>query len=201
MSETIRIHSFADFDRSGKVRWTALELGLGVEEVRMQPGEHMSDAYRALNPWTMVPTAETGDEVLIESTAICLSLAERHPAGGLIPQADRAAFWQYVALATTSLETPVVSCVLVKMGIFDARWSELLEPGLRPRLVTLAERLPEKAFLCDSFTLADIFVAFVLRIAVQAELLPYEGRLAAYLDRLRARPAAQQAHFFDALDG
>lgn len=200
MTETIRLHAFADVDRSGKVRWTACELGLGIEEVRLRPGEHMGEAFRALNPYAMIPVAEIGDEVLIESTAICLVLAERHPAAGLVPTGDREAFWQWVALFTTSLETPVVNHFLSQRGILDARWQELLEDGLRPRLETLAGKLPEDDFLCGSFTLADIFAGYVLRIAVQSGLLSYEGRVADYLDRLRARPAAQAARVFAVLD-
>ena len=37
------------------------------------------------------------------------------------------------------------------------------------------------------------------RIAVQAGLLPYEGKLADYMDALRARPAAVASRIFDSL--
>ncbi len=91
MSRRIKIWSFADVDRSGKVRWTAEELGYEVEEARVPVGEQRSDSYLSMNPYGQIPTAELDGQVLIESNAICLSLAERHPEAGLIPEerADR----------------------------------------------------------------------------------------------------------------
>ena len=41
--------------------------------------------------------------------------------------------------------------------------------------------------------------AYVLRIGVQAELLPLEGTLKGYLQRLMDRSAAQAARFFEGL--
>lgn len=202
MSQSIRIHSFADVDRSGKVRWTARELGMDVEEARLELGENMSEEYRALNPYAQIPTAEIDGETLIESTSICLVLAERNPGAGLIPadNAQREAFWQTVGVVATTLEQPTVNYALSKWGVIDEKWEELLEESLKPRLETFAEGVSEDGYLYGAFTLADIFSAYVLRIAVQAGLLPMKGKLAAYLGRLRARPAAIEARFFDSLN-
>ena len=57
--------------------------------------------------------------------------------------------------------------------------------------------MPQEGYICGEFSLADICAAYVLRIGVQAELLPLEGTLESYLRRLMARPAAQAARFFD----
>jgi glutathione S-transferase len=56
--------------------------------------------------------------------------------------------------------------------------------------------MPQDGFICGDFTLADICAAYPLRIAVQAGLLPLEGGLKAYLQRLKERPAAIAARFF-----
>ena len=37
MTDTVELYGFGDNDRSGKVRWTATELGLPVEEQRLRP--------------------------------------------------------------------------------------------------------------------------------------------------------------------
>lgn len=202
MGQAVRLHSFADVDRSGKVRWTACELGLDVEEARLEVGQHMSEEYRALNPYAQIPTLEAGGEALIESTAICLVLAERHPEAGLVPDdpAQRECFWQQVSVATTTLETPVVNYFLSKVGFMDEHWQRLLKEFLELRLTTFAQGAPEEGYLCGEFSLADIFAAYVLRIGVQAGLLENSGPLADYLNRLRDRPAAQAARFFDSLD-
>ncbi|NND44996.1 MAG: glutathione S-transferase family protein [Xanthomonadales bacterium] len=202
MSRRIQIHSFADVDRSGKVRWTARELGYEIDEQRLSPGAHLQPEYLALNPYGQVPTARIGDQKLIESSAICIVLAERHPEKQLIPSAPsaRESFWQTVNLVTTTLETPTVNYFLSQRGIMDERWKDLLAESLPPRLRAFAERLPEEGYLYERFTLADVFAGYVLRIGVQSGLLAYEASLGAYLDRLRARPAAVEARIFDSLD-
>jgi glutathione S-transferase len=199
MKKHIKIWSFADVDRSGKVRWTANELGYDIEEVRVWLGEHRADPYRALNPYGQIPTAELDGQTLIESTAICLALAERHPEACLVPQerVSRDRFWQSVNLSVSTLETPVVLYYLSQHGIVDAAWASLCSSAISARLPVFAASMPQEGYICGEFSLADICAAYVLRIGVQAELLPLEGKLNSYLQRLMARPAAQAARFFD----
>jgi len=201
MNRHIKLWSFADFDRSGKVRWTANELGYQIEEDRVKPGEHGHEPYRRLNPYAQVPTAEFDGIRMIESNAICLSLAERHPEAGLIPEtrAERDTFWQTISLAASTLEIPVVMYYLANAGIADAAWGPLCRKPLDTRLPVFAASMPTAGYICGDFTLADICAAYVLRIGVQAKLLPLEGTLQTYLGRLAERPAAQAARFFDGL--
>jgi len=202
MSRHIKIWSFVDRDRSGKVRWTANELGYEIEEVRIKPGEHAADPYRQINPYEQIPAAELDGEILIESTAICLSLAERHPQAALIPsdQRQRDAFWQAMNIAANTLEMPVVLYWLSKRGVVEAQWAGLWHAYLNKRLDVFAAGLPQENFICGAFSLADICAAYVLNVAVLAGLLPFEGRLEMYLRRLMARPAARAARFFDHLE-
>jgi glutathione S-transferase len=202
MSRRIKIWSFADVDRSGKVRWTAQELGYEIEEVRVKLGEHATEPYRQLNPYGQIPTVELDGQILIESTAICLALAERHPEAGLIPedQARRDRFWQSLNVSVSTLETPVVLYYLSNRGIVDTAWASLWAKPLDARLSVFSESMPRDGYICGDFSLADICAAYVLRIGVQAGLLPLEGNLAAYLRRLMARPAAQAAQFFHELE-
>ena len=202
MSQTIKLYSFADVDRSGKIRWTACELGYEIKESRLELGEHRQPEYLKLNPYAQIPTAIVDGEAWIESTAICLSLAEKHPQAGLIPSAPdlRAKFWQYLHLTSSTLEMPVVAYILESRGVGKKGWQDLLGDDLRKRLEAFASDLPPEAYLCGSFSIADVCAGYVLRIAVQAGLLPFEGRLAAYMDRLRARPAAIQSRIFDTLE-
>jgi glutathione S-transferase len=199
MSRRIKIWSFADVDRSGKVRWTANELGYEIEEVRVGFGDQRGDAYRQLNPYGQIPAVELDGQTLVESNAICLALAERHPEAGLIPadRADRDRFWQSFSLAVSSLEMPVVMYFLAKRGIADAAWESLCAGPLAAKLPVFAGQMPAEGYICGDFTLADICAGYVLRIGVQAGLLPLEGDLERYLRRLMARPAAQAARFFE----
>ncbi|MFT5140296.1 MAG: glutathione S-transferase, partial [Rhodothermales bacterium] len=134
-------------------------------------------------------------------TAICIMLAEKHPEAALIPAdpAQRSSFWQAVLLASSTLETPTVNYFLASRGVVDERWRELAGEGLKARLETFAASVPSKGYLCGSFSIADICAAYVLRVAVQAGLLPCEGVLADYFNRLKARPAALESRIFDSL--
>ena len=199
MSKHIKIWSFADVDRSGKVRWTANELGYQIEEPRIKPGDHKTDTYRQMNPYEQIPTAEVAGKLLVESTAICVMLAERHPEAGLIPQdrETRELFWQSMSTSSSTLEMPAVLYYLSKAGFIDEAWQELWGESLQRRLTVFADSMPDTGYICDEFTLADICAAYSLRIGVQAGLLPLKGRLEAYLHRCVARPAAQASRFFD----
>jgi glutathione S-transferase len=198
----ITIYSFADVDRSGKARWTACELGYEIEEIRVAPGDHRGKEYLRINPYAQVPTVVLDGETWIESTAICILLAERHPEADLIP-ADaglRTKFWQLVNVAATTLELPVVNYFLASRGIADESWKDLVGGDIAERMKTFASGMPGTGYVCGTFSIADICAAYILRIAVQAGLLTYEGMLAEYLDRLRARPAAADARIFSSLD-
>ena len=201
MTGQIKLYSFADRDRSGKIRWTAYELGYSVEECRLDFGEHRQDDYASLNPYRQIPTVEIDDEIMIESSAVCINLAERHPEHGLIPPAgdpSRSVFWQQVALATQTLEFRVVNYILSKAGIVDEAWGPMLEDRLRSHFAVFVGNVPEQGWwLGETFTLADIFAAYVLRIAVKSGLLENTAPLKGWFERPMARPAVQQAGFFD----
>ena len=77
--------------RSGAVmvELALAEIGADYEFVRTRLGKGAkdSDAYLAVNPTGKLPALETPDgEILTESAAILLTLAERHPAAGLLPR-------------------------------------------------------------------------------------------------------------------
>jgi len=201
MSKHIKIWSFADVDRSGKVRWTAEELGYEIEEIRIKPGEQATDPYRQLNPYEQIPVAELDGKTLMESTAICILLAERNPEAALIPsgQENRDLFWQSMSLCSSTLEMPAVMYFLSESGFQDPAWKKLFSDSISKRLAVFSESLPGEGYICGEFSLADICAAYVLRIGVQAELLPFEGKLEHYLRRLMARPAAQAARIFSSL--
>ncbi len=202
MSNSIKLYSFADVDRSGKVRWTACELGYEIEESRLKLGDHHGEEYLALNPYAQVPSAVIDDEAMIESSAICISLAEKRPEAGLIPadSKQRAKFWQLLHLTSSTLELPTVNYFLASRGIVNGGWRDIVGDEVRGRLESFTAALPGDGYLCDQFSIADICAGYVLRIAIQAELLPCEGSLAGYMDRLRARPAAVESRIFGSLE-
>ena len=75
MAGSITLYSFGDNDRSGKVRWTAEELGYQVEEMRVELGDQHKPEYLKLNPYAQIPAALIDGQPYYESMAICLALA------------------------------------------------------------------------------------------------------------------------------
>jgi GST-like protein len=65
------------------------EIGVEYEVVKIGLGKGAkdSDSYLVVNPTGKLPALATADgEILTESAAILLTLAERHPAAGLLPR-------------------------------------------------------------------------------------------------------------------
>lgn len=60
-------------------------LEYAVRPVNLVANEHMTDAYRALNPLGLVPALEADGQVLTQSTAILEWLEETHPEPALLP--------------------------------------------------------------------------------------------------------------------
>jgi len=79
----------------------------------------------------------------------------------------------------------------------DEAWGKLRRPSLVEaigrRLDRLSDHLGEKAYLGGEFTVGDIAMATVLRIADEPTLVPSRPRLQTYLDRCTSRPAFQRA--------
>jgi glutathione S-transferase len=69
------------------VHWALIELGGPFETVRLDIaiGDQRDPAYLKLNPMGRVPTLVVDGQPYIESTALLMLLAERHPEAGLAP--------------------------------------------------------------------------------------------------------------------
>ena len=69
------------------VHWALIELGVPFETERLDIaiGDQRKPAYLKLNPMGRVPTLMVDGRPYIESTALLMLLAERHPQAGLGP--------------------------------------------------------------------------------------------------------------------
>jgi glutathione S-transferase len=199
MSEPIVIHSFGMYDRSGKVRWMAHELGLSVENVKVGLGEHRKFPYRDLNPYAAIPAVKWQGRTLFESSAICTFIAEQFPQAGLIVAADepgRADYLQWMAVCADTLETKLVEYYLAGSGLMPPETRDLYDRALRFKLRITLEQMPESGFLvADRLTLADISLAYCLRLALSSELIELDA-MKHYLKPLAGRSAAIEAEFF-----
>ena len=104
--------------RATRPRWLLEELGapyeLEIVDVYKGEGKRPEDLLET-HPHGAVPALTDGDLTLIESSAICLYLADQHAAGGLAPplgSAERGRYYQsMVSHSVATAEPPVLrSC-------------------------------------------------------------------------------------------
>ena len=189
--------------RSMRVVWLMEELG---EDYRLQTmAIPLPESFRQVNPLGCVPAIDDAGIRLFESLAILQYITGRRiPASLSIttgPNPDPAAYaehLQFLHSGEADLATPMGT-------IFRTRilTGEQSNATIADQLALLARRL---AFLDDhladgrewvtgdKFTIADISIGYAFVLAAFARLeIELPGHVAAYRDRLQARPAFERA--------
>ncbi|HEL3779255.1 MULTISPECIES: glutathione S-transferase family protein [Stenotrophomonas] len=183
--------------RDMRVRWALEELGVAYDVQLLTFAEMKQPAHLARNPFGQIPTWQDGGQVLFESGAIVLHLAEQYP--GLLPRDPdarmRAIMWMFAALNT--VEPPVVersmAWVLEREQPWYAQRLPMLDERVRTRLAQLSAALGDSAWLDGGFSAGDLMMAAVLLRLKSSGLLDEYPRVSAYLDRATQRPAYQRA--------
>jgi glutathione S-transferase len=150
--------------------------------------------YRLINPKGMVPALRTDDgQVLTENAAILQYIADRYPEAGLAPTGfARYRLQEWLSFIGTELHklafTPLLS------PRHDAAAKALAKEYAADRFRFLDAHLEDRDWLLDGFSVADAYLAAILTWAdhLKLDFAPYP-HLAAYKDRLRARPAVARA--------
>ena len=178
----------ATMSRSTRVLWLLEELGgpyemvpVGIARPDGQGGPDPANPH----PLKQVPCLRDGDELIVESLAIWLHLADLHPEAGLAPpigDSRRAEYMGWLGLATAVPE-PLLAAVtagrplnereVAARDFLDGRFAEALARG--PWL--MGER----------FTTVDIVYGSLM--LVFRDVLPRTAAIEAWLERLSARPA------------
>ena len=150
--------------------------------------------YRAINPKGLVPALRTDDgEVLTENAAILQYLAELYPEAGLAPAGfERHRLRQWLSFIGSELHKYVFTPLLSPKTSPEARTAAT--EAAKDRFAYLNGHLQGREWLLDKFSVADAYLAAVLNWAqaVKFDLAPYPA-VAAYRDRLKARPAVARA--------
>jgi glutathione S-transferase len=180
--------------------WLLEELGVPyrAETRDLRSGQTRDPSYLRLNPFGRVPTLQIGDQVVFESPAICLHLADRYGYGTLAPKLEEPARGPYMSWTVWS------TAVLEPASALDGH--EI--PPKRPRawhfgfgkleqeLGVLRRTLAaggDAWLLGERFSAADVMVGTVVSLRLFTGELPREEWLVAYNDRCQARPALKRA--------
>jgi glutathione S-transferase len=182
--------------RDLRPRWACEELGLAYRE-RLISARQRPEWYFAEQPWGQVPCLRDGEVRVFESGAILLHLAEREAA--LLPREGqaRADVLSWLFAAFNSVEPGFMELANVSLFSAGQDWAEARKPGLLEqigqKLDKVEQALGEREWLADEFSIADVAMISILRIARDSELIAGRPALHAYRSRGEARPAFQRA--------
>lgn len=185
--------------RSFRALWALEEFGEPFELVEMTRAEKVEAEHRERHPLGKVPAIDDGEGIVYESTAILLHLADLHPEKGLAPAPgthERALLYQWLFYAMTELEVPLVE-VHVQKAYRDSPDEAIMaassERFAKAIAVVEAELATRDYILESGFSIADIVLGEMLTFAGYMEMMDGLPNAAAYLERLRERPAHQRA--------
>tara|TARA_R110002110_G_scaffold409480_2_gene631871 strand:- start:33459 stop:34091 length:633 start_codon:yes stop_codon:yes gene_type:complete len=187
--------------RSQRVLWLLEELELPYRIVRYQRNADTNLAppeLEAVHPLGKSPLLGDGDRVIIESGAIIDYVLRRHGGGRLLPAPgsdEHEQYLQWLHYAEGSAMLPLM------LRMYTSRLPDQ-GAALQPRINDELERhlgyidaaLEGVDWLVgNSFSGADIQLSFVAEIAPLLHTLEPYPNLAAFRDRIHARPAYRRA--------
>jgi glutathione S-transferase len=182
--------------RDLRVRWALEEAGLDYR-VRLLGAERESD-YLKDQPFDQVPCFNDGVVKIFETGAIVQYIGERSEE--LLPSDPNGKYgaiqWTFAAL--NSVEPAIQHRVLLDFFYADQEWAKLRRPSAdefaRLKLKRVSDRLADNRWLeGHRFTIGDLMMVTVLRVADRGRLLDGTPNLADYVARGEARPAFQRA--------
>jgi glutathione S-transferase len=194
-SEPMQLY-FSPMACSMATRIALYEAGVPAELVEVDPLTKLTpagDDFRRINPLGLVPTLRTdGGAVLTENAAILQYVADHH-AAELAPSGDaRARLHEWLSFIGTELHKALFVPLLDARAPADAKTYALSKAA--SRLGHVARHLSEREYLLDRFSVADAYLFTVLSWTVVTPIdLSQWPPLAAFVARLRARPAIARA--------
>lgn len=181
------------------------EIGVPFELVPVDRSrdEHKSPAYLALNPNGLIPVLVDGDLVLFESAAICLHLADTHPAAGLAPAPgtpERAHLYKWLAWLTNTLQSRLLICFYPERWADDAEAIAQVRARARANVGAMLNVLDAELarhggpwLLGERFSLLDPYALMLCRWTRGFDHpARNHARLGPYLERVLARPATRR---------
>jgi len=191
---------FSPMACSMATRIAAYEAGAPINFLRVDTRatpKRLEDGteFLSLNPMGQVPVLRADDgELIFENPVILQYVADRFPAAGLIPAegAERRRVQRWLSFIGSELHTGVFIALLDPKAPEGAK--AFARDAVAPRLAVLDAHLTGREFLQGRFSVADAYLFVMLTWArhVALDLAPYPA-LAAYRDRLQARPSVARA--------
>ena len=165
-------------------------------------GEHMTEAFRELNPKGKVPALKVDDHILTETIAILGFLSAQHPEAALLPASHK--FDDATALAMLSWCAsglhPLVTRLRLPQKFCDVpgsadRVRELARTEMKFQLGIAEKRLAGNAWLLGrNWSIADTYLAWVWGRCPESGIDPTEyPEVVRHHRQTMARPDAGRA--------
>jgi glutathione S-transferase len=190
------IFHHAPMSRSNIVHWMLEELGVPYELdlMSLERGDHKKPAYLAINPMGKVPAITHQGVTITEAAAICAYLADEFPAAKLavpIGEPRRGLYLKWLFFGPSCLEQGIIDRI---HGRPPAPERASSYGDYDTVMDTLAQAVGKGPYLLgEQFTAADVVIGSGLQWGTFMKAVPERPEFAAYMERLRARPAAQRS--------
>ena len=183
--------------RAIRVIWMLEEIGADYE---IDPVAPRSDEAKAYNPSGKVPMLQDGDDVIIDSVAICQYLADKHgkftyPTGTI----ERAHQDSWTNFAVDEIDSSLWYFAKNSFILPEELRSETARKACKYEfdrgLGFLEQRLGDQTYVMgDDFTVPDLLLGHLAGWAVAgAKFEIPAGPVADYFERVRSRPACVKA--------
>jgi glutathione S-transferase len=196
MQDTITVYGEG---RGLRVIWFLEELGLPyrfVEIDLLSDRPHPPD-FVEINPSAYIPALRDGDTTMVESIAILDYLAARNGPTPLAVAPDEPgfpAYRQFLMLGEAGLATSAFYLLNARRLSAGAETLGFIEDQFHSRLALVDRQLSRSPWVAgDRFTAADISVVYGLNLMQFMCGHRFDGRVADYAARARARPAYHRA--------
>ena len=181
--------------RDLRVRWALEEAGLPYR-VESVPFRDRNAEHLAHQPFGQVPWLIDGELSIFESGAILLHLGERSDVLMPADPRGRSEVLEWLFAALNSVEMASLPWALLKFSgeTEDTPGWKRMQAFLELRLQRMEPVLAGREWLAESFSVADILMADVLRLVDRFDGLAKHPACRAYVARATARPSFVKAH-------
>jgi glutathione S-transferase len=187
--------------RSSIARWMLEEVGepYDIHLLRLANGDQLKPDYLAINPMGKVPALRHRDVVVTEAAAICTYLADAFPRARLsVPIGDprRGIYLKWLFFGPSCIEPAIIDRASPRKE--EARRGMLGYGDFDTVMDAVAKVVAKGPYLMgEQFTAADVVIGSTLRWGMMFKLIPERPEFAAYIERLKQRPALQRALALD----
>lgn len=183
------------FVRDIRIRWALEEAKMPYKINSVSFYERGADHF-AHQPFGQVPWLTDGDISIFESGAILFYLGERSRV--LLPtdpkQRNEVIEWLFAALNSVEMASLPWALLRFSNAQTDTPAHKQFDAFLQSRLQHMESFLAEREWLAQSFSIADIVMADVLRLVNKFDGLTEFPNCLAYVQRATIRPSFQKAY-------